>query len=402
MAHHHHHYHGMGGQPHPEHELWFDMQRSHHDEPSAYRSTVNQRTANWDSSLSTNPYSGIPSISTTADTNKPLPPSPPGSERKKRKSGLRSMLGRPSSGLLDPNHLRPEPHNSAQRHSATSANLTINTHGQYHHAYSRSMPSSPFEYHQASTSPDPSTITRAHSSAADYPDTMSYQPYASNPYTQTRTDSPSARAMRSSSRNNYFESSPSRAHTFHSESSSSSTMRESISTRPRPHTWLSPTDSFSDASQYHLFVEATTGLPSDGDAFSTNGPPQLQGSLFARRTTNDTIPIPLQHTSASTSSRANMRSDWQYYEPPSTSSRSVSSPISHRSRSERYPQHRDSAHIAAVNRELELLGLEDDDVPDDELPDYAQSQAEANAKKRQAASARARELEAQWRSTRGR
>jgi hypothetical protein len=56
--------------------------------------------------------------------------------------------------------------------------------------------------------------------------------------------------------------------------------------------------------------------------------------------------------------------------------------------------------MAAVNRELEMLGIEDDDASDGELPNYAQSQAEAHARRRAEASARARELEARWRNTR--
>jgi hypothetical protein len=55
----------------------------------------------------------------------------------------------------------------------------------------------------------------------------------------------------------------------------------------------------------------------------------------------------------------------------------------------------------AINAELEMLGLEDDSRDDDELPDYAQSQAEMNAKKRAEAAARARDLEARWRGARG-
>jgi hypothetical protein len=55
--------------------------------------------------------------------------------------------------------------------------------------------------------------------------------------------------------------------------------------------------------------------------------------------------------------------------------------------------------MSAVSAELEMLGLDDDQGPDDELPDYQQSQAEMAAKKRHEASARARELEAQWRGT---
>lgn len=56
----------------------------------------------------------------------------------------------------------------------------------------------------------------------------------------------------------------------------------------------------------------------------------------------------------------------------------------------------------AVNAELAMLGLEDGHTSDDEeLPDYAQSQAEMNARKREEAAARARDLEARWRGARG-
>jgi hypothetical protein len=58
----------------------------------------------------------------------------------------------------------------------------------------------------------------------------------------------------------------------------------------------------------------------------------------------------------------------------------------------------------AINLELERLGLEDDDElpPEDELPDYAQSQAEMHARKRREAAARAKELEDRWNHARGR
>jgi hypothetical protein len=58
--------------------------------------------------------------------------------------------------------------------------------------------------------------------------------------------------------------------------------------------------------------------------------------------------------------------------------------------------------MAAINVELEMLGLEDGTVPEEDLPNYQQSQAEAHERRRAEASARARELEARWRSTRGR
>jgi hypothetical protein len=57
----------------------------------------------------------------------------------------------------------------------------------------------------------------------------------------------------------------------------------------------------------------------------------------------------------------------------------------------------------AINAELEMLGLDEDRFhDDDELPDYAQSQAEMNARKREEAAARARDLEARWLGARAR
>jgi hypothetical protein len=60
-----------------------------------------------------------------------------------------------------------------------------------------------------------------------------------------------------------------------------------------------------------------------------------------------------------------------------------------------------SHSVHPLNLELERLGLEDEVEPDDdELPDYAQSQAEMNARRRREAAERARELEARWTSSR--
>jgi len=405
MAHHR----ASRSQEYPQNELWFNMPSStrQHDpvraaEQSAYRVTSHRISTGSTSTRSSRHLSGIPSISTTADTNKPLPPSPTESERKRRKSaGLRSLFGRPSSSHLDPTHLQPRPYSSNHRYASTSTNLSLDTNG-HHHTYSRSMPSSPYEYNQGSTSPQPAVSPRAHSSASDYQDSIRYEPYTP-PLHQQSESVPFVRPPRSSSMNTYFEITPPRARTFPTDASATSpTMCEGVSSRPRPHTWLSPTESFSDASQYSLFVQATTGLPEDSDTLSPNGPPKLQGSLFARRSGNDIIPIPLQNASTSSSRTTNLRTDWQNFEPPAFTTRSASTPAFDLPRSPRYQHVQGTPHMAAVNRELEMLGLEDDNARDDELPDYQQSQAEAHERKRAEASARARELEARWRSTRGR
>jgi hypothetical protein len=388
-----------------ENELWFSLpsssrsqqERSHASEQSAYRATTTQRLSmSSTSSSSPRAYTEIPSIHTTIDTNKPLPPSPTDSERKKRKPAyLRSLLGRSTSSHLDPTHLQPHP-----SYSATSTHLSLETRSLHHHTYSRSMPSSPYKHNQVGTSLHPSSIPRANSAAANYPDSAEYQPYTPPP--QQASDSTYfVHPPRTSSMNASFETTPPRSRTFPVENSvTSPVMREGISNRPRPHTWLSPTDSFSDASQFSLFVQATTGLPEDSDPFSPTGPPQLQGSLFARRSGNDTIPLPPQNSTAAASRHTQPWTDWQNFEPPPFSQQTAPRLASNLTRPEPHQQFQATPHVAAVNRELELLGLEEDDAPDDELPDYAQSQAEAHERRRAEASARARELESRWRRTR--
>ncbi|OAL55625.1 hypothetical protein IQ07DRAFT_482527, partial [Pyrenochaeta sp. DS3sAY3a] len=293
MAHHQH----RNSRTQNENELWFSMsssarplqEQSRPEEPSAYRATSN-RLSIYSTSSRSPPR--IPTISTSTDLNKPLPSSPSDSEKRKRKSAsLRALLRRQQSNHFDPNHLHPE------AYPPRNSSLTLDTNSLPGHSYSRSMPNSPYEYIPASTSSDPANIPRASSAAANYPDQTEYQPYSLPPQEQQQNTNP-VRAQRSISMNTYFESTtPPRARTFPEStalSPSASTARENVSNRPRPHTWLSPTEPFTDVSQFHLFAEALTGLPDDSDPLSPNAPVQLQGSLFARRTHNDIIPLPMQ------------------------------------------------------------------------------------------------------------
>jgi hypothetical protein len=401
MAHHHR---AHSNSTNTENELWFSMsnpsrgqqERGRASEQSAYRATTHRLSMSSTSSSSPRALTDIPSIHTTVDTNKPLPPSPTDSERKRRKPNyLRSLLGRSSPSHLDPTYLQPQ-----AQYSSTATILSLETRGSHNHAYSRSMPSSPYEYNQVGTGPRPSSFLRPNSAAANHTDSTEYQPY-SPPVNQQSDTTYFVRPPRSSSMNNSFETTPPRARTFPVENSiSSPTMREGVSNRPRPHTWLSPTESFSDPSQFSLFVQATTGLPEDPDPFSPTGPPQLQGSLFARRTGNDVIPLPLQYSTASAPRHSDFRTDWQNFEPPPIPHQIATRQAANPSRLDIHQQFQGTPHMAAVNRELELLGLEDENAPDDELPDYAQSQAEAHERSRAEASARARELENRWRRTR--
>jgi hypothetical protein len=393
-----------------ENELWNNnpastRRQQEHDsqlERSAYQ-TTSQRISVCSASAVTPPR--IPAILTSSDLNKPLPPSPSVPQTRSRKPpSLREFLEGEPSRQSDSSHLRPEPYQQ-DRHSAS---LVVDTNSHHRHNYSRSMPSSPYEFSHSSY-PDPATFPRAHSSASDYSDAMQYQAYPLSPQQHQSTRSQQQRAV---STNPYFETaSPPWSRTF-AESTLGVTTRDNISSRPRPHTtWGSPTEPFTDIHQFHLFAEAMTGLPNDTEPFSPTGPPQLQGSLFARRSANDTIPIPLQHSYDSSRTqptrrpRREQRDDWQNFEPPPLISSRAASALNHtlpvpNPPLDAYQQWQPPSYMGAVTAELDLLGLNDPQGSDDELPDYQQSQAEMAARKRREASARARELEARWRNTR--
>ncbi|KAF1831985.1 hypothetical protein BDW02DRAFT_24416 [Decorospora gaudefroyi] len=393
-----------------ENELWFSFpasarsqqEQSYRLEQSAYQST-SQRMSTY--SIGSRTSTGIPSISTNADLNKPLPPSPSNSEKRSRKSvSLRGFLQREPSSQPDSTHLRPEPYQRTQRHS-TGLNLDTTSH--HRHNYSRSMPSSPYDYNQATYPQNPVTAPRTHSAASDHSNAVQFQPYSLQPQQQQSTRS--IRQQRAVSMNPYLETpSAPRSRTF-PEATVSPTARDNVSIRPRPHTmWLSPTEPFTDVSQFHLFAEAMTGLPNDSEPFSPNGPPQLRGSLFARPNANDAIPLPLQNPQRSSMTQPTrrpqreQRDDWQNFEPPPfISSRSAPAPnqpvpVSNPPLAA-YQDWQPPPQMNDVNAELAILGLDDSQGSDDELPDYQQSQAEMAAKKRQEASARARELEERWR-----
>jgi len=140
--------------------------------------------------------------------------------------------------------------------------------------------------------------------------------------------------------------------------------------RPRRQTWLEP---FDDASQFHLFVEATSGLPDDA-GISPTSPPGAAPTLFMRPTTAAAaaaVPQPAPHS--------------YYYHPPPPQFQTpqYGAPA---------PPPTSSQRFAAELEELEGDG----EMPDEELPDYAQSQAEMNARRRMEAARRAAELERSW------
>lgn len=387
-----------------ESELWFSMpssaRREQDQAPSpeqtAYQATSSRHSAH--RSASPSRFPSIPLISTTA-ANKPLPPSPESEKKKRKPVSLRSLVRRRPSSQLDPSHLQPNAHQQHQRSSSANGNLSPEPYQNYYQS-SRSMPTSPSEYSQ--TTPQPVLLERAHSAAANYADATQYAP-AQQPQQPQQ--------QRAVSMSTYFEPQPPRARRTFPETNtpSSATAYDPIPDRQRPHTWLSPTEGnepFDDETEFHLFVEATSGLPDgtlDFGTLSPSSPPHLQGSLFARGRQNDTIPLPLQNPSPARS-QSHQVGGWQtmgYDYMPSEPSLSQLVSSSALPRPDPHQRSQLSPNLNNINLELERLGMSEEREPEDELPDYAQSQAEMSAKRRREATDRARELEARWNNSRG-
>ncbi|KAF2730535.1 hypothetical protein EJ04DRAFT_537172 [Polyplosphaeria fusca] len=360
-------------------------------EQSAYQATSSRHTTQRSASPSRFPL--IPLISTTS-VNKPLPPSPESDKKRRKPPSLRSLIRRRPSDHGDSSHLHPEPY---QPHHSASTNGSLSPEPyNYRHQSSRSMPSSPAGFLQVSNQAAP--LIRSQSAAANYADALY------SPVSPVVSPGPQQRSV---SMNSHFEPQLPRARRTFPESSASSNTMPNEQDRQRPNTWMSPTEPFQNPSEFHLFVEATSGLP-DGVGFdgpSPTSPPHLQGSLFSRGRQNDRIPIPLQNPSALEPRRPHPVEGWQSmgydYLPPQPSHPQLTS-SSALPRRESYQPPQASPRLNAVNLELERLGISDDeDLPEDELPNYAQSQAEMSAKKRQEATSRARELEERWNNSRG-
>ncbi|KAF2688784.1 hypothetical protein K458DRAFT_384953 [Lentithecium fluviatile CBS 122367] len=374
-------------------ELWFNMASSARRDPDATPYEATSRRHAPSRSISPSRYPQIPLISTSEAKNKPLPPSPGAEKKRRTPASLRNLIRRHPSGEQDSTHLQPEPYQNHQRSSSASNGKLSPEPYQYNtRQSSRSMPSSPLEY--TSTQPHPPSyppiIARSRSAASHYADMPQYQAYS--PPSQAPWE------QRSVSMGSSFESPPLRgSSTFPETTTHTATPRSSVSNRPRPHTsWLSPTEPFQDPSEVGLFAAATCGLPGGFDPLSPSETPRLQGSLFARGRQNDSIPFLTQPP------RHQQASGWQpmpnEYIPRQTSNEVTfsssalpSPPLS----SPRQPS------MNRINLELERLGLADEEHADDELPNYAQSQAQMSELKRREAAARARELEARWNSSRG-
>jgi len=291
------------------------------------------------------PYSNAGPVSSSSDMKKRNP------------AGLLSLIRRrsdtesstlqpnsnvnPSSTSLSPYSYYPQ-HHSQSLEPLRSAPANLPAH--------RSMPSSPSH----STQPPP--FSRAFSAHV-----QPTPPLEASPQRYSSLEAPAARTPRTS-----------RTFPETQREAAAASLPPPPPSRPRRQTWLGP---FDDASQFHLFVEATSGLPEDA-GISPASPPGAAPTLFKRPTT--AAPQPAPHS---------------YYQhpPPQLQTPQYGAPAP--------PLPRTSSHRFAA--ELEQLEG-DEEMPDEELPDYAQSQAEMNARRRTEAARRAAELERSWARARGR
>jgi hypothetical protein len=458
-------------------ELWFSMGSNRHEEgqtqappgrqeQSAYHSTVSGHSTN--RSLSSNHYPQIPVISTSV-ADRTLSESPESQKRKHKPAGLRNLLSRrPSHEVVNSGHLQP---NSARPYQPSSRDGKLSPEPFFPpRTSSRSMPSSPLD-----ASSNSNLMSRARSTEPGPIGTTTFQAYSLFPAPlQTKQRSVSTEAV-------FGPGAPRASRTFPETNRPTATLAINAETgRPPVHTWRSPTEPFNNDDEFHLFAEATSGLPGGLDSMSTNEAPTLQASLFARGRQNDTIPLPFQDYSAfeqwqprpsefiprqqprepsparpEYSYRAepsytpreivptpSMDEEWNpqqrqrdfatsssalpgmdSYDPPSSydlapssynlppsydlppsgyNAEPSSSALPRRASYDRPPTSPMPANLIAVNMELERLGIDEAPHDDDELPNYAQSQAEAHEKKRVEAAARARELENRWNVSRGR
>jgi hypothetical protein len=170
-------------------------------------------------------------------------------------------------------------------------------------------------------------------------------------------------------------------------------------------------EGFTSPTEFALFAEATSSfsfLPSTFEAVPSPTPspqPYSQQQTYPSQSHSQTLPLPPRHHIPLP----------QLITPRSRSVPSASGPSHHRSSSSSAPMPMPVRRSSPPQQQLlprgspqpptraqllaeALEGIDDDDERgrDDELPDYATSQAEASAKQRNEATRRARELEENW------
>ncbi|KAF2101745.1 hypothetical protein NA57DRAFT_53694 [Rhizodiscina lignyota] len=169
----------------------------------------------------------------------------------------------------------------------------------------------------------------------------------------------------------------------------------------RGSAWSPTEEPFDDASQFHLFVEATSGLgPLDNNG-NNNGSSHTRGSVFSPQGNrgdgnggNNDRYLHYQHQygTAPRATSVPPQVPQEFYAPRPAGHSGVHrrQTYQHRPREAQESTHAFAAALAGV-----VMDQEPSD-DDDELPDYAQSQREAQARQRRAAAQRAQELEERW------
>ncbi|KAJ5035266.1 hypothetical protein J3E74DRAFT_455845 [Bipolaris maydis] len=206
--------------------------------------------------------------------------------RKKTKQMLdivSGLLRREPPRQLDSTLLQPEPYQPNQRHST---DLSVETHVRYSHIHSRSMPNSPRGFCSVA-------LQQRRKFA---PDSISSYGFLGDLPLPAVFDTATEYGITISAATYGFFRCPPRndiAPNSHlSRPNPHSTPRDAAPSRPRPHTtYLSPTEPFTDMSQFHLFAEAMTGLQATLNLFSqcTTTAPRF---TFRSSEYYDSIPLP--------------------------------------------------------------------------------------------------------------
>ncbi|KAF2817074.1 uncharacterized protein BDZ99DRAFT_8417 [Mytilinidion resinicola] len=335
------------------------------DEQSAYQtSTTANPTPNLANAQRTSPaqqYFSQPPASPTSDKKQRMP------------SSLRSLIRRkPESDAPRPQQ-PPMPDSNSyfpSRPSTQQGGLT------------------PYSYYQPAQSTPALTVPSLSArsmppSPMDAPSSLFTRSVSAHVVSPTSPQDRAPQSYRHSSYEPSFEPQPVRARRTFPETQFDTPV---ATTAPSSSMQYQEPEALADAAQYRLFVEATSGLPPGFlDMQSPLSPPGATPSLFIR--TSQTLnPAPVSAPVLDLSSPHSQPHSYSRAQPQYPAQHQTSGSYGYSSQSQR------------IADELERLSGDEDNHDDDELPNYAQSQAEMHESRRAEAARRAAELERSWRS----
>lgn len=332
------------------------------DEPSAYRANSTRLPQGQSDLLLTPPPSGT---------------SKHGQKEKKKPASLRYLIkrrpeegaGHVRSASLSPHHA-VEPVQSAPPTATAfpdSVHRSVSQPPSMERAVSHQQASPPTEYFDMSF--------------ADPGPTTTWIPRASQTFPQTSWE-PSPIESQPASR---FSRQPPRADTA-----------PASTRRPPAARQQSGADSFDSPEDFHLFVEATSGFSSSGFSLtSPQTPPRSRPQPFSYQAAPQLPPLPQLIVPPPEPPQPPREAQHSYYHQQHHHPDYYQYGMSHSAVEPTTSQ--------SFAQSLDRIGSYDDEAPpDDELPDYAQSQADAQAARRREAAQRAAELERQWANSRRR